>query len=83
MYVWRFHRMYILETDDTSLYSPAGNIENSGVKGGHQQKYEAKPVIKTVDEFEAEASQNKNLIAIIKLKDRDTYGPLKPQPIFW
>ena len=70
------------ETDDTSLYDPAENIENSGVRGGHRLKYEAKPVIKTVDEFEAEASQNKNLIAIIKLKDRDTYGPLKPQPIF-
>jgi len=70
------------EADDTSLYDPAENIENSGVRGGHRLKYEATPLIKTVEEFETEAITNKNLIAIIKLKDRDTYGPLKPQPIF-
>lgn len=70
------------ETDDTSLYDPAENIENSGVRGGHRLKYEATPLIKTVEEFEAEAIINKNLIAIIRLKDRNTYGPIKPKPIF-
>jgi hypothetical protein len=70
------------ENDDPSLYDPAENIENKGNRGGHRLKYEVTPVIKTVEEYESEAAENKNLIAIIQLKDRDTYGPIKPKPIF-
>jgi hypothetical protein len=70
------------ESDDPSLYDPAENIENSGVRGGHRLKYEATPLIKTVAEFEADAESNRNIIAIIKLRDRDTFGPIKPTPIF-
>lgn len=70
------------EADDPSLYDPAENIENTGNRGGHRLKYEAYPLIKTVSEFEKDGINNKNIIAIIKLLNRNTLGPIKPRPIF-
>ena len=75
-------QMVYTESDDASLFDPAENIENTGNRGGHRVKFEATPSIMSVADYESEVVNNKNLIAILKIKDRDTYGPLKPKPIF-
>lgn len=70
------------EADDPSLYDPAENIENTGNRGGHRLKYEAYPLIKTVAEFERSGVNNRNIIAIIRLLNRNIVGPIKPKPVF-
>lgn len=72
----------VTENEDPSLFDPAENIENHGNRGGHRLKYNAIPEIMNETDFNAEALENKNFIPIIKLKNRNSYGPLKPKPVF-
>ena len=70
------------EEDDPSLVDPAETMENYGQPGGHRLKYDTTTVIYSDADYKNEALLDKNLIAIIKLIDRDTYGPTKPKPVF-
>lgn len=71
------------EHDDPSLFNPALNFEGAGEPGAHRIKYNTLPYIYTEAEFaSAIADGTRNLIDIIKIYDRNMYGPIKPKPLF-
>jgi hypothetical protein len=75
------------ETVDPSLYDPAENYENHGQPGGHRLKFLVLPKIALERDYNSiiniiDNDGNKNTVPVCKLYNRNTYGPVKPKPVF-
>lgn len=70
------------EMDDPSLYDPAEVYENHGQPGGHRLKYITIPYIKNERQFEVIRTEKSNIIPLMKIYQKEVYGPTKPKPIF-
>ena len=72
----------VTSSDDTSLYNPAENYESFGDPGGHRLKYVASVGIVKEEDFTEILLEHKTIVSIIKIKERNTYGPIKSKPLF-
>jgi len=72
----------ITPIDDASLYNPAENYESFGDPGGHRLKYEASVSIVKEKDFTNLLVDNKTIVALLNIRDRNTYGPIKSKPLF-
>ena len=72
----------VTPSDDTSLYNPAENYESFGDPGGHRLKYVASVGIVKEEDFTEILLEHKTIVPIIKIKERNTYGPIKSKPLF-
>ena len=70
------------EIEDPSLYDPAEVYENHGQPGGHRLKYITIPHILNEKDFKDLSLTKTNIVPLMKIYEKETYGPLKPTPVF-
>ena len=79
-----FNQVVYTVKEDSSLYDPAQNFENSGSVGADRLAYQLTPFIATDTEFNQirESNSSYDVIKLIKIKDRVIVSPVKPSPYY-